>query len=66
MLHVRIDKIEAKRKIRCTCPTCHNSFELSLAAMPRVCHMCCSILPDITGMINSTMVRMDYYKDGGQ
>lgn len=64
MFHIRIDKTESKRKIRCTCPECKNTFELSLAHMPKVCFMCNSILPDITGMINDCgSVRINYYKD---
>ena len=63
MLYVQIEKSEAKRKIKVTCPTCRLAYELSLAYAPRVCHMCSSILPNIPGIINSIIMRINHYKE---
>lgn len=63
MLRVQIEKTEAKRKLKFTCPTCRMSYELSLAYAPRVCYMCSAILPNITGIINSVILRTNYYRE---
>jgi hypothetical protein len=63
MLYVQIEKSEAKRKIKVTCPSCFDAYELSLAYAPRVCHKCSSILPNIPGIINSIVMRINHYKE---
>jgi len=63
MLHVRIEKTEAKRKLKITCPTCRLAYELSLAYAPRVCHMCSAILPNTPGIINNVAERINHYKE---
>ena len=63
MLRVQIERTEAKRKLKLTCPVCHLTYELSLAYTPKVCYMCSTILPNIIGIINSTIVRINHYKE---
>jgi len=63
MLQIQMERTEAKRKLKLTCPACQKTYELSLAYTPKVCHMCSCILPNVVGIINDTGTRIDHYKE---